>query len=203
MNSSRLSPQNFFSDFNIFLKWGSSLTRGAVRSTRPVLQNDCPLSKPRLSNWFPYQVPADTENTAFKNPSIADLFCAAETCLQQRCGAYTASMPAKGLPIILHIEYGWGFTGRWCTWFETGLFGCPSRRLARVYWAISSPCRYKQKNSVAFSPQANYTDWATDTCWRILVPSFADSGVSRGQRGGSLAVVNPSFLDRSRYFSFK
>jgi hypothetical protein len=38
---------------------------------------------------------------------------------------------------------------------------------------------------------------------RILVPTFADRGVSRGQHGGSLTVVNLSFLDRSRYFSFK
>jgi hypothetical protein len=58
-------------------------------------------------------------------------------------------------------------------------------------------------NSVAFSPQTNYNDWATATCWRNLVPTFADRGVSRGQRGGSLTVVNLSFLDRSRYFSFK
>jgi hypothetical protein len=36
-----------------------------------------------------------------------------------------------------------------------------------------------------------------------LVPTFADRGVSRGQRGGSPTVVNLSFLDRSRYFSFK
>jgi hypothetical protein len=35
------------------------------------------------------------------------------------------------------------------------------------------------------------------------VPTFVDRGVSRGQRGGSLTVVNLSFLDRSRYFSFK
>jgi hypothetical protein len=37
----------------------------------------------------------------------------------------------------------------------------------------------------------------------ILVPTFADRGVSRGQRGGSPTVVNLKFLDRSRYFSFK
>jgi hypothetical protein len=36
-----------------------------------------------------------------------------------------------------------------------------------------------------------------------LVPTFVDRGVSRGQCGGSLTVVNHSFLDRSRYFSFK
>jgi hypothetical protein len=61
----------------------------------------------------------------------------------------------------------------------------------------------KQKNSVAFSPQVNYTDWATATCWRNLVPTFADRGMSRGQRGGSPTVVNLSFLDRNCYFSFK
>jgi hypothetical protein len=37
----------------------------------------------------------------------------------------------------------------------------------------------------------------------ILVPTFVDRGVSRGQRGGSPTVVNLSFLDRSRYFSLK
>jgi hypothetical protein len=58
-------------------------------------------------------------------------------------------------------------------------------------------------NSVAFSPQANYTNWATATGRRNLVPTFVDRGVSRGQRGGSPTVVNLSFLDRSRYFPFK
>jgi hypothetical protein len=33
--------------------------------------------------------------------------------------------------------------------------------------------------------------------------TFADRGVSSGQRDGSPTVVNLSFLDRSRYFSFK
>jgi hypothetical protein len=58
-------------------------------------------------------------------------------------------------------------------------------------------------NSVALSPQANYTDWATATCQRNLVPIFVDRWVLRGQRGGSPTVVNLSFLDRSRYFSSK
>jgi hypothetical protein len=48
----------------------------------------------------------------------------------------------------------------------------------------------KQTNSVAFSPQANYNDCATATCWQNLVPTFADRGVSRGQRGGYLTAVN-------------
>jgi hypothetical protein len=47
------------------------------------------------------------------------------------------------------------------------------------------------------------TDWETATCWRNLVPTFADREVSRGQRGGSPKVVNFSSLDRSRNFSFK
>jgi hypothetical protein len=40
-------------------------------------------------------------------------------------------------------------------------------------------------NSVAFSPQANYTDWATATGRRISVPTFVDRGVSRDLRSGS------------------
>jgi hypothetical protein len=55
-------------------------------------------------------------------------------------------------------------------------------------------------NSVALSPQANYTDWATATSWRNLVPTFADREVSCGQSGGSPTVVHISFLDRNRYF---
>jgi hypothetical protein len=58
-------------------------------------------------------------------------------------------------------------------------------------------------NSAAFGPQANYTDWATATCRWNLVPTFVDRVVSRGQRGGTPTAVNLSFLDRSRYFSFK
>jgi hypothetical protein len=62
----------------------------------------------------------------------------------------------------------------------------------------------KQKtNAVVFSPQANYTDCSTATCRQNLVPTFANRGVSRGQRGGSPTVVNLSFLDRSHYFSFQ
>jgi hypothetical protein len=62
----------------------------------------------------------------------------------------------------------------------------------------------KQKtNSMALSPRANYTDWATATCRRNLVPTLVDKGVSHGQHGGSPMAVNLSFLDRSRYFSFK
>jgi hypothetical protein len=55
----------------------------------------------------------------------------------------------------------------------------------------------------ALSPRANYTDRATSTCRRNLLPTFVDGGVSRGQDGGFPTVVNLSFLDRSRYFSFK
>jgi hypothetical protein len=61
----------------------------------------------------------------------------------------------------------------------------------------------KHINSVAFSSQSSYTDWVTGTCWRNLVPTFGDRGVSCGQRGGSPTAVNLSFLDRSGYFCFK
>jgi hypothetical protein len=74
-------------------------------------------------------------------------------------------------------------------------------------WCGNSWCKcdiYQTKtNSVALSPRANYTDWSTATCQRNLVSTFVDRGVSHGQRGGSPTVVNLSFLDRSRYFSFK
>jgi hypothetical protein len=53
----------------------------------------------------------------------------------------------------------------------------------------------KKKNSAALSPRANYTNWATANCRQNLVPTFVDRGVSRGQSGGSLTVVNLSFLD--------
>jgi hypothetical protein len=56
---------------------------------------------------------------------------------------------------------------------------------------------------VALSPQSNYTDWATTTCRRNLVPTFVDRGVSRRQRGGSPTVVNPNYLARSLYFFFQ
>jgi hypothetical protein len=60
--------------------------------------------------------------------------------------------------------------------------------------------RLYQTNSVALGPQANYTDWSTATFLRNLVPTFVDSGVSRGQRGGYNTVDNLSFLDRNCYF---
>jgi hypothetical protein len=50
-------------------------------------------------------------------------------------------------------------------------------------------------HSVALSPQAKYTDWATATFRRNLVSTSADRGVSRGQRGGFPTVVNLSVLD--------
>jgi hypothetical protein len=51
-------------------------------------------------------------------------------------------------------------------------------------------------NSEAFSPQAIPIK-------RILVPTFVDRAVSRGQIGGTPTAVNLSFQDRSHYFSFQ
>jgi hypothetical protein len=58
-------------------------------------------------------------------------------------------------------------------------------------------------SSRVLSPQANYTDSATATCRRNLVPTFVDRGVSRGRSGGCPTAVNLIFLDRSHYLSFK
>jgi hypothetical protein len=55
----------------------------------------------------------------------------------------------------------------------------------------------EQRNSVAFSLQANCTNWTTTTCQEILMPTFADRGVSHGQH------ADLSFLDWSRYFFFQ
>jgi hypothetical protein len=71
----------------------------------------------------------------------------------------------------------------------TGVVDCTRARQEQIN---------KRKNSVALSPQANHTDRSTATCRRNLVPSFEDRGVLRDQRGGSLTVVNLSFLDRAR-----
>jgi hypothetical protein len=56
---------------------------------------------------------------------------------------------------------------------------------------------------VAFSPQANCTDWVTATLWWNLVPTFADTGVWRGQRGGTPTAVYLNFLDRKLINSFR
>jgi hypothetical protein len=54
--------------------------------------------------------------------------------------------------------------------------------------------------SVAFSPQANCTEWPTATGRLILVPYFV--GVAWSARLVPTAV-NLGFLDRSRYFFFQ
>jgi hypothetical protein len=51
---------------------------------------------------------------------------------------------------------------------------------ASLIWTSLTAIKNKQ-NSVALSPQANYIHWATTTCWRNLVPTFVDRGVSCGQ----------------------
>jgi hypothetical protein len=64
-------------------------------------------------------------------------------------------------------------------------------------------CVTTNKNSAAFTPQANSTDWVTATGRRILVSTFADRGVSSGLRGGTPTAVNLNFLDRRNYFFFQ
>jgi hypothetical protein len=56
---------------------------------------------------------------------------------------------------------------------------------------------------MALSPQANYTDSVTATCQRNLVPTFVDRGVLRSQSSRSPTLINLSFVDRSRPFTFQ
>jgi hypothetical protein len=75
----------------------------------------------------------------------------------------------------------------------------PRQSAHRLRWCDKSI----YKNSVAFSPQTNYNDCTTANGKRNLVTTFVHRGVSRDQRGRTPKAVNFSFLDRSRYFSFK
>jgi hypothetical protein len=62
----------------------------------------------------------------------------------------------------------------------------------------------KQKlHSAAFGQQANYTDCATTAGRRILVPTFADRGVSRGQRRCSPRPVVSVFYTPAATLSFE
>jgi hypothetical protein len=70
---------------------------------------------------------------------------------------------------------------------------CDAEKPTSAPIAVTNKQTNKQTNCVAFSPQANYNDWAIATCWQNLVPTFADREVSRGQRGESSIVVNLSF----------
>jgi hypothetical protein len=77
--------------------------------------------------------------------------------------------------------------------------------MQNLFWSqsiMSMTYCYTHTNSVAFSPQANYTDWSTATGRWILVPTFVDRGVSCGQHGRTPTAINLSFLDWSSYFSF-
>jgi hypothetical protein len=69
--------------------------------------------------------------------------------------------------------------------------------LTRATW-----CNAPEDIYQAFSLQVNYTDYATATDQRILMPTFSDRGVSHGQCSGSPTAISVGFLDRSRYFFF-
>jgi hypothetical protein len=75
--------------------------------------------------------------------------------------------------------------------------------MCNEYLLEQNEIQFMYFNSMAFRPQANYTDWATTTGQRILVPAFVDRGVSRGQRGGTPAAINLSFLDQNHYSFFQ
>jgi hypothetical protein len=52
---------------------------------------------------------------------------------------------------------------------------------------------HSMKNSLAFTIQANYTDWATATGLQILLPTFMDRVVSCVQRGWNPQPVISGF----------
>jgi hypothetical protein len=72
----------------------------------------------------------------------------------------------------------------------------PIRKARSKGKRLGNIIKEQKTNSVANSTRANYTDWATATCRRNLVPTFVERGVLRGRRGGSPTVVNLSFRDR-------
>jgi hypothetical protein len=55
-------------------------------------------------------------------------------------------------------------------------------KFMKIRWSNSPSGKATEKNnrtnSVDFSPQANYTEWATATCWRNLVPTLWIEGSS-------------------------
>jgi hypothetical protein len=98
-----------------------------------------------------------------------------------------ASNPTQGLDVCVWLLCVCAFldVGAALRWFGTPLAVSHNR----------STLGTNVRNSVALSPQANYTDWATAICRRNLMLTFVDRKVSRGQRGGSPTVVNLSLLD--------
>jgi hypothetical protein len=79
------------------------------------------------------------------------------------------------------------------------------KMLIFIYWLLFSTNPHshdKKLNSVAFSPQANYTDRATAACRRGYSQLLRIEGVAWSARRIPTAV-NLGFLDRSRYFSIQ
>jgi hypothetical protein len=85
-------------------------------------------------------------------------------------------------------------SGQWFNFCGLKLQGFSSapRIISIVQWQHSAAVN--RKKSITFNPQVNYTDWSTATCWRNLVPTSVDRGVSHSQRGGAPMTINLSFL---------
>jgi hypothetical protein len=75
--------------------------------------------------------------------------------------------------------------------------------LSRSFLILCTVISFIQTHSMAFSPQANSTDWSTATGRRILMQTFMGRGVWSGQHGGTPTAVNLSSVDRSCYFFFQ
>jgi hypothetical protein len=70
------------------------------------------------------------------------------------------------------------------SFFSTMRATCLTHLLTDFVSLSASGKQTNKTNSVAFSPLANYADWATTAGRKILVPTFAARGLTRGQRGG-------------------
>jgi hypothetical protein len=68
---------------------------------------------------------------------------------------------------------------------------------------IPSSQTYKTKTPWSLVRKRSITTERQPLVGELLMPTLANRGVSRGQRGGSLTVVNLSFIVWSRYFSVK
>jgi hypothetical protein len=106
-----------------------------------------------------------------------------------RCRSHNITEPHAGAVMLIALRFGsYRFhhcKRRWCDFTEvlSCWWCCCSVEICRISGSLHDEAS-KQSNSVAFSPQVNYTVWVIAAGRWILVPNFTDRRVSRGQRGG-------------------
>jgi hypothetical protein len=107
------------------------------------------------------------------------------------------------IPIILSEEYK-SRTPHYAAFFTLPSFYPFSVQTPSALWSQTTSNNLKQAKQTPW-PLVRKRTIPTERPALVdqLVPTFVDRRVSRGQRDGSPTAVNLSFLDRSRYFSFK